>query len=116
MIASTVVSEEHLADWFPDGRRLVSVAYEQPDLAAVLAGMRAQRHFRLLMAWRRYADAKMPGGSAGKRYGYAQFCALFADYVRRNDLAATLHHEPGRACWSTGPATRSTWSTPPATK
>lgn len=55
--------------------------------------MRAQRHFTLLMAWRRYADARTPG----KKYGYAQFCALFADYVRRNDLVATLHHEPGRA-------------------
>lgn len=95
--ATTVVAEEDLALWFPDGRRLVSAAYEQPDLAAVLAGMKAQRHFTLLMAWRRYADAKTPGGSGGKRYGYAQFCALFADYVRTNDLVATLHHEAGRA-------------------
>ena len=99
--AATVVSEEDLALWFPDGRRMVSVAYEQPDLAAVLAGMKAQRHFTLLMAWRRYADTTTPGTTAGragaKKYGYAQFCALFADYVRRNDLVATLHHEPGRA-------------------
>lgn len=46
------------------------------------------------MAWRRYADASRPGT---KKYGYAQFCALFADYLRTNDLVATLHHEPGRA-------------------
>lgn len=105
--SASVVTDEDLADWFPDGRRRVSAEYEQPDLAAVLAAMRAQRHFTLLMAWRRYADAGttrtpgMPGMPAGttapKRYGYAQFCALFADYVRRNDLVATLHHEPGRA-------------------
>lgn len=93
--AATVVSNEDLAVWFPDGRRMVSQAYEQPDLAAVLASMRAQRHFTLLLAWRRYADANMSVGK--KKYGYAQFCALFADYVRTNDLVATLHHEPGRA-------------------
>jgi transposase len=92
--SASVVSEEDLALWFPDGRRRVSAAYEQPDLAAVLAAMRAQRHFTLLMAWRRYADVRT---STGKKYGYAQFCALFADYVRTNDLVATLHHEPGRA-------------------
>ena len=63
--------------------------------------MKAQRHFTLLMAWRRYADSTTSVGAAGasgtRRYGYAQFCALFADYVRTNDLVATLHHEPGRA-------------------
>jgi transposase len=91
--STAAVSDEDLAEWFPDGRRRVSAQYEQPDLAAVLRAMRAQRHFTLLMAWRRYADAKTPG----KKYGYAQFCALFADYVRTNDLVATLHHEPGRA-------------------
>lgn len=91
--ATTAVSEEDLADWFPDGRRMVSAGYEKPDLAAVLAGMKAQRHFTLLMAWRRYVDTT----SAAKKYGYAQFCALFADYVRTNDLVATLHHEPARA-------------------
>lgn len=91
--AVTVVSDEDLADWFPDGRRMVSAEYDQPDLVGVLAAMRAQRHFTLLLAWRRYADARTPG----KKYGYAQYCALFADYVRRNDLVATLRHEPGRA-------------------
>ncbi|MDN5764000.1 MAG: IS21 family transposase [Microlunatus sp.] len=98
--ADTVVTDEDLGAWFSDGRRLVSATYEQPDLAAVLAGMKARRHFTLLMAWRRYADAKTATTGAGeglKRYGYAQFCALFADYVRTNDLVATLHHEPGRA-------------------
>ncbi|MGL5857463.1 MAG: IS21 family transposase [Angustibacter sp.] len=100
--AATVVSEEDLAGWFPDGRRMVSAGFDQPDLVAVLAAMKAARHFTLLMAWRRYADTTAlgtPGATmpAAKKYGYAQFCALFADYVRTNDLVATLHHEPARA-------------------
>jgi transposase len=116
---TTVVGEEDLALWFPDGRRMVSTTYEKPDWAAVLAAMKTQRHFTLLMAWRGYTGAKTagttgPSGTAGssatsssgasplgpsglKKYGYAQFCGLFADYARTNDLVATLHHEPGRA-------------------
>ncbi len=88
------VSDADLAGWFPDGRRQVSDEYEQPDLARVLASMKQNRHFTLLQAWRRYADAQSAGK---KKYGYSQFCALFADHVRRHDLVATLHHEPGRA-------------------
>lgn len=92
--SAAAVSDAELAEWFPDGRRRVSQEYEQPDLARVLASMRAGRHFTLLLGWRRYAD----GDAAGmKKSGYSQFCALFADYVRSNDLVATLHHEPGRA-------------------
>jgi len=41
--SASVVSDEDLAEWFPDGRRRVSAEYEQPDLGAVLAAMRAQR-------------------------------------------------------------------------
>lgn len=88
------VSDADLAEWFPDGRRRVSDEYDQPDLLAVLASMRANRHFTLLLAWRRYADS---GSGGKKKYGYSQFCALFADHVRTNDLVATLHHEPARA-------------------
>ena len=91
--SAAAVSDAELLAWFPDGRRRVSDEYDQPDLGRVLASMRQNRHFTLLLAWRRYTDAR----GAGKRYGYSQFCALFADYVRRNDLVATLHHEPGRA-------------------
>lgn len=93
VVSADAVSDADLAVWFPDGRRRVSDEYDQPDLARVLASMRRSRHFTLLLAWRRYADAASPG----KKYGYSQFCALFADYVRTNDLVATLHHEPGRA-------------------
>jgi len=91
--SAVAVSDAELAGWFPDGRRRVSDEYDQPDLARVLGSMRQNRHFTLLQAWRRYVDAR----GAGKKYGYSQFCALFADYVRTNDLVATLHHEPGRA-------------------
>lgn len=92
--SAEAVSDAELADWFPDGRRQVSAEYDQPDLERVLASMRHYRHFTLLQAWRRYADAS---GAGKKKYGYSQFCALFAGYVRTNDLVATLHHEPGRA-------------------
>lgn len=87
------VSEEDLAEWFPDGRSRVSQAYQMPAWDSVLSAMKSQPHFTLLMAWRRYVD----GGGGSRKYGYSQFCALFADYVRRNDLVAVLHHEPGRA-------------------
>lgn len=93
VVSMSTVSDADLAAWFPDRRR-VSDEYELPDLAGVLNAMKRQRHFTLLMAWRRYADA---GGGGKKKYGYSQFCALFAEYVRKNDLVATLHHEPGRA-------------------
>jgi len=87
------VSDAELAEWFPDGRRKVSAEYDQPDLARVLASMKQNRHFTLLLAWRRYVDAK----DAGKKYGYSQFCALFTDYLRTHDLVAALRHEPCRA-------------------
>ena len=93
VVSAAAVSDAEFGEWFPDGRRRVSDEYEQPDLARVLASMRQNRHFTLLQAWRRYADATGPG----KKYGYSQFCALFADHVRTHDLVATLHHEPGRA-------------------
>ena len=91
--SAAAVRDADLVAWFPDGRRRVSDEYDQPDLARVLTAMKQNRHFTLLQAWRRYADAK----DARKKYGYSQFCALFADYVRTHDLVATLHHEPGRA-------------------
>lgn len=94
IVSASALSDADLELWFPDGRRRVSDEYDQPDLARVLASMRQNRHFTLLRAWRRYSDAK---GAGKKKYGYSQFCALFADYVRTNDLVATLHHEPGRA-------------------
>ena len=71
----------------------MSEEYDQPDLSRVLASMKQNRHFTLLLAWRRYVDTK----DAGKKYGYSQFCALFTDYLRTHDLVAVLRHEPGRA-------------------
>ncbi|WP_022887657.1 DDE-type integrase/transposase/recombinase [Glaciibacter superstes] len=91
--SATGVSDAELAEWFPDGRRKVSEEYDQPDLARVLASMKQNRHFTLLLAWRRYVDTK----DVGKKYGYSQFCALFTGYLRTHDLVAVLRHEPGRA-------------------
>lgn len=48
-----------------------------------------------MQAWRRYTDQPAAGGL--KKYGYSQFCALFAEHVHAHDLVATLHHDPGKA-------------------
>src|SRR5699024_2332890 len=88
------ITTEQLVGWFPDGRKRVSSQYAQPDFDQVLSAMRSNRFFTVLMAWRRYADADH---GLQKPYGYSQFCALFADYVRAHDLVAVLRHEPGRA-------------------
>lgn len=90
--SSQSITDEDLTLWLPDRRRVVD-EYDQPDFGGVLDRRRHQRHFTLLQAWRRYTDAV----SEKKKYGYSQFCALFAEYVNRNDLVGVLHHEPGRA-------------------
>ena len=88
------MSSAEVAHLFPDGRKKVSEDYEKPDFDRVLASMKANRHFTLQQAWGKYlADESL----RGKRYGYSQFCALFAEYARVTDVVATLHHEPGRA-------------------
>lgn len=79
---------------FPDGRARVSDDYEQPDYPRVVASMRNNRHFTLQQAWSRYVGQESDGL---RKYGYAQYCHLFSEYLRKNDLVATLKHEPGRA-------------------
>ena len=87
------MSDAELAGLFPDGRGRVSDGYDVPDFARVVASMRANPHFTLLQAWRGYVGS----GSDLRKYGYSQYCHLFGEYASRNDLVATLHHEPGRA-------------------
>lgn len=89
-----VMTDAEVQALFPDGRAKVSDRYEAPHYPAVLKSMRANRHFTLQQAWSRYV-----GQDSGElqKYGYAQYCHLFSDYLRRNDLVATLKHEPGRA-------------------
>lgn len=87
------VCDGMLTAWFPDGRRAVVDEYEFPDFDGVLAAQKSSRHFTLQMAWQRYVDG--PGGK--RKYGYSQFCALYSNFLNRNDLTAVLHHEPGRA-------------------
>jgi transposase len=55
--------------------------------------MRSNPHFTLLQSWRGYVAS----ASELRKYGYSQYCHLFGEYATRNDLVATLHHEPGRA-------------------
>ena len=88
------MSDDAVAGWFPDGRSKVTAGYDMPDFARVAASMKRNRHYTLLQAWRIYVGQQ---GSALRKYGYAQFCHLFGEYAVRNDLVATLHHEPGRA-------------------
>ena len=87
------ITDAEIGQLFPDGRRKVSQEYDQPDFAATVKSMKANRHFTLQQAWRRYVGST----AAGKKYGYSQYCALFSEQVRSLDLVATLHHEPGRA-------------------
>ena len=91
-----VMSQTELAGLFPDGRSKVSEDYLAPDFAKVVASMRANRHFTLLQAWRRYTTVE----SSLRKYGYSQYCFLFAEYVVTHDLVAVLHHEPGRAVFA----------------
>ena len=88
------LSDDDLAAWFPDGRSKVTAEYEMREFARVAASMKRNRHYTLLQAWRAYVGGP---GSSLRKYGYAQFCHLFGEYPVRNDLVATLHHEPGRA-------------------
>jgi hypothetical protein len=87
------MSDSELAELFPDGRTRVSTGYEAPEFGRVVKSMRSNPHFTLLQAWRTYIGS----GSALRKYGYSQYCHLFGEYAVRNDLVATLHHEPGRA-------------------
>lgn len=88
------MSDTEVRNLFPDGRVRVSDDYEQPNYPAVLKSMRHNRHFTLQQAWSKYV-AQDSGNL--RKYGYAQYCHLFNGYLRRNDLVATLKHEPGRA-------------------
>lgn len=87
------MSDAELAGLFPDGRARISSGYDVPDFARVVASMRSNPHFTLLQAWRGYVGSV----SELRKYGYSQYCHLFGQYAARNDLVATLHHEPGRA-------------------
>ncbi|MDZ7576562.1 MAG: IS21 family transposase [Candidatus Nanopelagicales bacterium] len=87
------MSEAELTGLFPDGRGKVSAGYDLPDFKRVAGSMRSNRHFTLLQAWRGYVGS----GSELRKYGYSQYCHLFGEFAARNDLVATLHHEPGRA-------------------
>lgn len=87
------MSDAELQRLFPDGRARVTGRYDLPDFARVVTSMKSNPHFTLLQAWRAYVGS----GSANRKYGYSQYCHLFGEYAVRNDLVATLHHEPGRA-------------------
>ncbi len=84
------LSDGEVAGLFPDGRSRVSEGYEQPDFAKMARSMKANQHFTVLQGWRSY----MASASSLRKYGYSQFCALFADYAQRNDLTAVIAHKP----------------------
>ena len=88
-----VMTDADLRELFPDGRARVSDEYEQPKFGRVLQSMKSNQHFTLQQAWSRYVSRS--GG--GKKYGYSQYCHLFSEYLRTNDLVATMQHVPGRA-------------------
>jgi transposase len=88
----SAMGADELAALFPDGRGRVSDGYDAPDFALVAESMRRNRHYTVSQAWRAYTES----ASLLRKYGYTQYCHLFAQYARTNDLVAVLHHEPGR--------------------
>ncbi len=91
---ATAMSEAQWAELFPDGRRTVSGAFDQPDFAVTLKSMKSNKHFTLQQAWRMYVGL---ASGQGRKYGYSRYCQLFTEFVATHDVVATLHHEPGRA-------------------
>jgi transposase len=87
-------TDAEVAELFPDGRRNVSGAYDQPDFTRTLKSMKSNRHFTLQQAWRLYIGA---ASGQGRKYGYSRFCQLFTEFAAAHDVVATLHHEPGRS-------------------
>src|SRR5699024_1755503 len=87
------LSDTDLRGMFPDGRARASAGYLPPDFAVVVSSMRANPHFTLLQGWRGYIGQT----SELRKYAYSQYCHLFTQFAARNDLVATLRHEPGRA-------------------
>lgn len=87
-----VMSDADITGLFPDGRARVTAEYLSPDFGKVTASMKKNRHYTLLQGWRSYASLVSPL----RKYGYSQYCALFAEHVRTHDLTAVLKHAPGR--------------------
>ncbi|MGR6902716.1 IS21 family transposase [Glutamicibacter creatinolyticus] len=87
------VSLEQLGQWFPDGRARRSEQFIQPDFEAVHQRMKADRNYTITQAWESYVVGTTPG----RKYQYAAYAGLYARFVQANDLAATIHHEPGKA-------------------
>lgn len=87
------LSPEQVGQWFPDGRARRSEQFIQPDFEAVHERMKADQNFTITQAWESYVTGTRPG----RRYQYAAFAGLYARYVHTHDLAATIHHEPGKA-------------------
>lgn len=86
------LTDADIALMFPDGRSRVRSEYLEPDFQKVVASFKKNRHYTLLQGWRSYTGRL----SGLRKYGYSQYCALFSAYVKKHDLTAVLHHEPGR--------------------
>lgn len=83
------MSPAEVAGMFPSGHKRVSEDYERPDFDRVLTAMKANRHFTIQQAWSKCLAVE---GGSGEKYGYSQYCALFAEHARVKDVVATLHH------------------------
>jgi transposase len=86
------MSDAEVGVLFPDGRARVTGQYLVPDFGRVVASMKKNRHYTLLQGWRTYTGIS----SELRKYGYSQYCALFAEHVRKHDLTAVLRHQPGK--------------------
>ncbi len=97
------MSEAQWAELFPDGRRAVTGAFDQPDFAVVLKSMKANKHFTLQQAWRMYVGS---GQGSGKKYGYSRFASCSRSSLPPMTLSRLCTMNRAGRCWWTGPGTR----------
>lgn len=90
------LSQDDIDALRPDGRKVVSQKYDQPDFAAVVQALRKYPHHTVGLAWENYCAAP-PAREGLAKYSYSAFCSQFSRFAGKSSLAAVLSHKPGYA-------------------
>ena len=85
--------ERQLAELLAPKKPLPS--YAQPDCEYILKEMEANPHVNLKLMWSEYTDECLKAGT--RPYQYAQFCVIFNDWARRENVTRRLIHKPAYA-------------------